>query len=106
MAKQITEKVSVNGWLNLLAQARADGYSGQAIIKGGVVVNPNATVAYFHATDNGATNPSTGADGLPFGTTSSTAPSAAIALVPGTDISCVWIFTSGAQDIKYGIIGG
>lgn len=108
MAQQITDKVSVNGWMNLWTQAQADGYTGTPIIAGGTILNFNATVAYVHALATGAgTSPSgaTGADGLPIGTTASTAPAAGVELLPGTDIAGVWVFTSGAQDIKYSIVG-
>lgn len=105
MANQITETASINGWKNLLVQARADGYTGNAIIREGTVLNFNATVAYLHLTGNGTTNPSTGADGLPIGTTAATAPAAGFTLADGVDIASVWIFTSGAQDIKYTVVG-
>jgi hypothetical protein len=103
MALSATKKVSVNGWINLYTQAKADGYQGSPIVRSGTILNQNATVAYVHVTANGATNPATGADGLPIGTAS--APSAAFNLDKGTDLAGVWIFTSGAQDIKYEVIG-
>lgn len=105
MASQMTETVSINGWKNLLIQARTDGYLGSAIVQSATVMNFNATVAYVHATSSGSTNPATGADGLPIGTTAGTAPSASFTFPAGTDIGMVWIFTSGAQDIKYAVIG-
>lgn len=103
MANQITKKVNVNGWINLYTQAKTDGYTGRPIVKDGTILNQNAIVVYVHITGNGATNPATGADGLPIGTAS--APSAAFTLAEGADIAGVWIFTSGAQDIKYQIQG-
>ena len=105
MSASITTKVSVNGWLNLGTQARTDGYTGSSILKEGTVLNLNATVAYLHITADGSANPSTAANGLPIGTTSSTAPSSFFTLPRGTDINCVWINTSGAQDIKYSFTG-
>jgi hypothetical protein len=107
MAKSFTEAFTLNNaWKNLGVQARADGYTGSSVIKCGVVQNNNATVAYVHATENGATNPSTAADGMPIGTTSSTAPNgASIVLDEGTDIDTTWIHTAGNQTIKYSITG-
>lgn len=103
MASAITKKISVNGWINLYTQAKTDGYTGSPIVRDATIINQNATVAYVHVTSDGATNPSTGADGLPIGTAS--APSAAFSVVAGADIAGIWIFTSGAQDIKYHIQG-
>jgi len=105
MASQVTETVSINGFKNLWTQAQADGYTGTPIIREGTVLNFNSTVAYLHLHTTGATNPTTGADGLPIGTDSATAPAAGFTLPEGTDITTVWIFTSGAQNIKYAIIG-
>lgn len=107
MAKSVTEAFTLNNaWRNLGVQARADGYTGSLTVKGGVIQNNNATVAYVHATENGSTNPSTPADGMPIGTTSSTAPNgASIILDEGTDIDTVWIHTAGNQTIKYSLTG-
>lgn len=101
----ITKKVSVNGWLNLGTQAKADGYAGSPFLSGGRIYNFNATVAYVHFTANGSTNPSTGADGLPIGTTAGTAPAAYIDIPKGVDMNGIWVNTSGAQDIKYWFLG-
>lgn len=105
MAKSVTNVVSVNGWLNLYTQAKADGYTGSSVVKEGTVLNLNATVAYLHLTEDGSTNPATAADGLPIGTTAATAPSSSFVLPEGTDLAGAWINTSGAQDIKYSFTG-
>ena len=106
MAYQITKLVSVNGFKNLYTQAKADGYVGSSIIREGTVLNFNSTVAYLHLTADGANNPATGTDGLPLGTSSATAPAAGFELPMGTDIATVYIYTTGAQNIKYSIVGG
>jgi hypothetical protein len=105
MSQQVTELVSVSGWKNLWVQAVADGYQGSPIIKSGAVINFNATTAYLHITNNGSTNPATGTDGLPLSSTAANAPSSAYTLPNGTDLAGVWIFTSGAQDIRYTVTG-
>lgn len=108
MAQSITKKVSVNGWLNLGTQAKADGYKGHPILRGGVILNFNSTAAYLHLANDGSSaysGSATGSDGLPIGTDTSTAPSPAFSLPSGADMNLIWIYTSGAQDIKYAIDG-
>lgn len=93
-----------NGWINLGTQAKADGYQGSPIAKSVTVVNFNATVAYLHLTDNGATNPTTAADGLPLSSDVAVAPSAAFS-AGNVDINTIWIHSAGTQNIKYAVIG-
>lgn len=105
MAQSITKPVALNNsWVNIGDQAVTDGYTGNMIIEEGTILNLNATVAYVHITPT-KTQPSTASDGLPIGTTSSTAPNSFFTLPEGTDIRCVYVHTAGNQTIKYSITG-
>lgn len=106
MSRQITEAFTLNNaWKNLLTQAVADGYTGSHIVTEATILNYNATVAYVHLTSDGATNPTTAADGLPIGTNTGTAPVSYFTCPEGTDIATVWVHTAGNQTIKYSIVG-
>lgn len=94
-----------NAWKNLRAQAVADGYAGNFIITEGVIMNFNATVMYLHFSSNGATNPATTTDGIPLSNDAAVGPSSSFTLPKGTDISLVWMHTTGNQTIKYSLIG-
>jgi hypothetical protein len=105
MAKSVTSKSSINGWANFLTLARAAGYTGSQVVKDGTIVSLGATAAYIHITEVGNANPGTAANGVPIGSTASTAPSTVFRVPEGTDLACLYINTAGAQDITYSFTG-
>lgn len=97
-----TVKLSVNGWENLYTELRAAGYTGGFKPKSLTIVNNSATALYVHFTQNGATNPSTAADGQLV----STAGVNASFSVERPDLATCWLNTAGALDVYITVIGG
>ena len=93
-----------NAWKNLWVQALADGYDGNPIVKSLTVINFNATVAYLHFHDDGATAPTTAADGIPLSSDTLTAPSSSFTQ-EDVDLATTWVHTGGNLTIKYSITG-
>lgn len=98
----VTKKLTQNGWKNVDAHLRANGWSGQGKARHLVLINNSATAAYVHLTGDGTTQPGTTTDGLPFTTDTATAPSATIQL-DDIDLKTVWVYTAGSIAINYAL---
>jgi hypothetical protein len=89
---------------------RTAGYTGNSILSSLAIFNPSASVpCYFHATENGSTNPSTGSDGWPIGNGTSDAGAAFFsdrgANLGSVDINTTWLNTASSIVIKVIAVG-
>ena len=101
----ITEKISISGWVNvddaLIAAVPTYQPAGKA--RSVTFLNNNAAAATLHFTDSG-TQPANATDGLPIGTTAASAPSSSFT-AENVDLNGIWINTGAAQDIIIAVIG-
>ncbi len=100
----LTEKVSVNGWVNVddaLIAAVPTYQPGK--VRSVTFLNNNAAAATLHFTDSG-TQPANATDGLPIGTTAASAPASSFT-TENVDLAGIWINTGAAQDIIIAVIG-
>jgi hypothetical protein len=107
MGLSYTTPLTVNGSSNLNTVLRTAGYTGNFKPAGEVVIlNLNATPCYIHLTQDGATAPGTGTNGMPIGTDSSTAPSTSFSIPRGCDLCTTWLYTGSSISVKVSVNGG
>lgn len=100
--KNFTTQDEVDGWVNVWSQLRSLGYTGNPIVKSVTVANTSATAAYLHFTSDGATQPSTAADGLLI---SSAGPGMSFTQYD-CDLATTWLNTAGVVNINFSVVGG
>lgn len=103
---QFTQKITVNGWTNLLSTIQTAGYNGPDAPTGETtLLDFTTTPCYIHFYDSLTTNPNTGAsvtatDGLPICTDTAAAPNAAYTLRAGTHLGTVWLYTGSSISVN------
>lgn len=102
---QFTQKITVNGWANLLTTIQTAGYTGPENPTGETtLVDFTTTPCYIHSYDSLTTNPNSGAsvtatDGLPIATDTAAAPSSSYTFPSGTHLGTVWLYTGSSISV-------
>lgn len=98
----LTDVISVDGWANIYTILKAAGYDGTPVAKKLTIINEGAVATYLHFTSNGATAPSTAADGV--GDISSGG-SGTSYTEEDVNLGGAWINTAAAADITFRVQG-